>query len=67
MVGIFFAVIFHQMLVLTESVVLHLELFLLGEKKNQPEKSRKRIFYFSERKCKIADLSCFMSPLKLIT
>lgn len=35
MVGIFFAAIFHQRLVLTESEVLHLEMFLLGKKKRK--------------------------------
>lgn len=35
MVGIFFLAIFHQRLVLTESEVLHLEMFLLGKKKRK--------------------------------
>lgn len=50
MVGIFFAVIFHQMLVLTESVVLHLELFLLGE--IEKRKTERECFTFQNGSAK---------------
>lgn len=33
--------------------------------RNRKKKNRKRMFYFSEWKCKIADLSSFMSPQNL--
>lgn len=62
MVGIFFAVIFCQMLVLTESVVLHLELFLLGEKKNNLKKAEREYFTFQNgsAKYKISPVSCHL-------
>lgn len=57
MVRISLAVIFHQMLVLTEGTVVHSELFLPeGIKKRKKEK---RIFYCSEQKYTITDLSHF--------
>lgn len=53
--GIFFAVIFHQMLVLTDSATFG----------SVSSGRKKKMFYFSEWKCKIAALSCFLSPQKL--